>query len=476
MRKLLFWMCSLLPLCADQLCADQSSNLALFAKGVFAEQKQDWIAARAIYQQALANDTDCYLLANKVATLQNYRLEDDPSFQDLPGATATLRTFAQNHRQHLPAQLRYATFLRTQAPNDQIARQVALETLELANENFPHTELVFSPLISLYEELEQQENSRQILNSQLTINSEDHRHWLALIPHIKTLYPTDSPDSISKLAITMAKVEEHGLHRADIARRVSEFHRQQGQIEKALATLHQHLAISPSSHSLRTRLGILYFSNNNKDLGEKTLLEVIAIDPDQILAHSSLAKFYTKEDQLSKALPHRAAVLRIRGGTPEEAITVADEYLALDEPHPARLLLEKFRFYHPESPGIHARLAIATLRDGLTTEAARLFRQAEALAETSKEEEAQQYLDADFQIEFAQSLIKAKDLPAAETRLRQAAKSIDLDTQPQKYSRTVTALAKLWLEQDKNQAPAKALLQRALTLDPDNQEAATLLK
>ena len=139
-------------------------------------------------------------------------------------------------------------------------------------------------------------------------------------------------------------------------------------------------------------------------------------------------------------------------------------------------MLEKFRFDHPESPGIHARLAIATLRDGLTEEAARLFRQAETLAEESKEEGAQQYLDTDFQVEFAHALIEANDFQSAETRLRQAAQGLDLDAEPQKYARAVTALAKLWLDQGKNEAPAQALLQRAILLDPDNEEASSLLK
>ena len=247
-------------------------------------------------------------------------------------------------------------------------------------------------------------------------------------------------------------------------------------MDRALAVLEEHLELSPSSHSIRTRLGLLQLSNKDEAAGEKTLLDVIAIDPDQSLAHSSLAKLYAQRDEPLLALGHRAEVLRIRSGSPDEGIQVANEYLDLDQPHEARLLLEKFRFDHPDSPGIHARLAIATLRDGLPQEAARLFRQAEALAEDSKEEDARKYLDVDFQVEFADILIEADDLAGAETRLRQAAQGLDLDAEPKKYARAVTALAKLWLDQGKNEAPAKALLQRAIMLDPENEEAASLLK
>ena len=466
-----FTLCSLFP-----LCADNTANLSLYAKGVFAEQRHDWREARDFYQKSLSNDSNCYPLVKKVVALQSFRPKDDKSFQDIPAAVTTLRTFAKNNRQHLPSQLYYSSFLNQQAPGDEIARQASRETLELANQNFPNNNLVFSALISLYENLELRDDSLRILNQELDTANDDPHHWLALIPIIKTLYPADDPQYSTKLNQAMSQVEEHGLHRADIARRVSEFHRENGRMEQAIKTLEKHLELSPSSHSLRTRLGLLHLSNKDEAQGEKILLDVIAIDPDQSLAHSSLAKLYLKRDNALRALHHRAEALRIRGGSPGEAIELANEYLELQMPHEARLFLEKFRFDHPDSPGVHARLAIATLRDGMTGEAARLFRQAETLAEESKDEEDKQYLDADFQIEFAQTLIEAEDLQSAETRLRQAAQDLDLDAEPKKYARAITALAKLWIVQDKNEAPAKALLQRALLLDPENEEAASLLK
>ena len=451
------------------LSADNTANLSLFAKGVFAEREGDMQQARDLYQDTFANDPKNDSLVQKVVAIQQ-------ASDDTPAATATLRNFAKNNRENLAAQLRYASFLRSEAPQDEVARQATLATLELADKNFPHTPSVFNTLISLYEAQERREDSLQILTQELQADSENPNHWLALIPVIKTLYPADDPKYAANLTHAMAKAEEYGLQRADIARRVSEFYRNQGDMDQALATLQKHLDLAPSSHSIRTRLGLLQLSNKDEEAGEKTLLDVIAIDPDQTLAHSSLAKLYARRGEPLLSLNHRAEVLRIRGGSPREGIQVANEYLDLDQPHEARLLLEKFRFDHPDSPGIHARLAIATLRDGLTQEAARLFRQAEALAEESKEENAKEYLDVDFQIEFAHILIDANDLPSAELRLRQAAQGLDLDAEPKKYARAVTALAKLWLDQDKNEAPAKALLQRAVLLDPDNEEAASLLK
>lgn len=447
--------------------ADNSENLGRYAKGVFAELQGDAQEARGHYEESLAADPDAYPLATKTSRLQTRT-------QDPAAAAATLRNYAQEHRQHLPSQLYYASYLKQVAPNDNFAQKAAIDTLELANENFPHLDVIYDPLILLYESTGRRADSLSLLEEQLKAPKEDPREWLALAPIIKTLYPKDDPGYAEKLALVYESASRGKLRDTGSARAVSEYYRSQGDLAEAIAVLQDHLELSPSSHSLRTRLGLLQLSNQEEAAGERSLLDVITIDPDQALAHSSLAKLYTKREEPLKALHHRAEALRITGGHPDEGIALAEEYLALDKPHEARLLLEKFRFDHPNSPAVHARLAIATLRDGLTEQAARLFRQAETLAEESPEDDAEKYLDADFQLEFANSLITAGDLDSAETRLRQAAQGLNLDTEPEKYARAVTSLAKLWLDQGKNEAPAKALLQRAIALDPENKEAQEL--
>jgi len=403
-------LCVFLGILCSPLSADNSANLSLFAKGVFSEIGGEQQQARQFYQKALEADPHAYPLTTKTSRLQL-------ATQDLPAATQTLRTFAKNHRKHLDSQLHYASFLKHQASSDKIAQQAAIETLELANTNFPHHPAVYDSLIL-------------------------HK----------------------------------GLHNPHFTRTISEYHRSEGRIEEAINILQKHLTLTPSSHSLRTRLGLLQLHNQDESAGEATLLQVLAIHPEQTLAHNSLAKLYRKKNHTEKALHHRAEGLRISGGHPQEAIELANEYLALEQAHQARLLLEKFRFDYPENPAIHARLAIATLRDGLPEQAARLFRQAEALAKDSKDSASAQYLDADFQIEFANSLLSAGAFVAAETRLRQAAQGLDLDDEPKKYARAVTALAQLWIDQGKNEAPAKALLQRAISIDPENATAKKLLE
>ncbi|MBK1835570.1 tetratricopeptide repeat protein [Roseibacillus ishigakijimensis] len=458
----------ILLLVNNLLSGSPQENLTHFARGVLAETAGRAEEARDIYSQALSRDSGNYFLVRKVVAAQ--------VTTDFPSATATLRNYAEAHRDNLTAQVDYAAYLRQHAPHDELARRSALQTLELAHARFPHHPAVFPALINLYENLGDREKSLTLLAQELAAERADPDHWLALAPLVETLYPADSEEFAQGQARVMTQLELSGLARPDLARRVSEYHRQADRLPAAIAVLQKHLALRPTSHSLRIRLGLLQLSAGDRMAGRDTLLTVVAIDPDQALAHQSLGRLFQQEGDPGKALFHRAETLRIRGGRPEEALELADEYLERGQAHEARLLLEKFRFHHPDHAGLQARLAIATLRDGLTREAARQFRQAEKLAEESGDPADARYLDTDFQLEFAHSLRAAGDHAAAETRLRQAAQGINLDAEPAKYARAITALAALWLAEGKNEAPAKALLQRALTLDPENEEARALLE
>ena len=104
-----------------------------------------------------------------------------------------------------------------------------------------------------------------------------------------------------------------------------------------------------------------------------------------------------------------------------------------------------------------------------------LFRQAEALAKESDDPTDKEYLDADFQLEFAGSLRAAGDIAAAESRLRAAIRGIPPE-QPKKAARALRELARLWIEQDKNLAPAASLLKRAESLEPGNAETKELME
>ena len=438
--------------------------LSSYAKGLFAERDGLGDEARLHFETTLAADPHSFTVAQRTA-----------NYQDLPTASKTLRTYANGHPNHLSSQIYYADFLQNSAPGDAIAKKTALTTLESAYQRFPHTSSVFSRLITIHEEDENRDASLKILHTELKAEHSDPYHWVSLIQQTRTLIPADDPTYHDTLNRLHSNARRDGIADPAIARRVADYYRDQGKTQLAIDTLTDHVHTVPNSLDLRTRLGLLLLSSNQEAAGVRMLEDTISIDPDQIYAHRALAKHHEDRGNIDQSLHHEAEVLRAAGGDPTEFIALANRYLEHEQPREARLLLEKARFHHPDNTAIIARLAIATLRDGNTKEAAELFRQAESLAKDAKDPKTKQFLDADFQIEFAHSLQQAGDTKEAENRLREAIRSVPED-QPNKAAYALRELARLWLDQNKNQGPAISLLKRAQKLEPENEETNVLLE
>lgn len=444
--------------------------LSSYAKGLFAERAGKREEARQHFEATLAADPHSFTVAQRTAI-----------YQSTGEASKTLRKFAQTHPDHLPAQLHYADFLQDVAPNDTAAEQTAIATLEAARERFPNTPTIFSRLIRIHESNDDRDSSLALFREELNHDEPQlgGQRWVRLIQLTRTLIPGDDPDYETILADLHARARRDGIADPSIARRVSDYHRQGGNIEEAISTLADHIHEVPDSLELRTRLGLLLLSSNQEAAGVSMLESTLAIDPDHATTHRSLGQYYERQGHIEKSLHHHASVLRAHGGDPYKFIAIANLYLDNEEPHQARLLLERARFDHPEHAAILARLAIATLRDGETKEAAQLFRQAESLAQESDDPDMKQFLaqyfDMDFQTEFAHSLRDAGDFKAAESRLREAIRSAPEDQQV-KTAQALRELARLWLDQNKNRTPAASLLRRADSLDPGNEETVELLE
>ncbi len=443
-------------------------NLAEYAKGVFADLNADTTAARRHFETALQNDTDSFPVARRTARLQRQA-------GDLSVAARTLRSYAEAHPAHLHSQLYYADFLENYAPRDAVAQRAAKELLTGTNERFPHHHEVYTRLIHLHENLGQRDKSLALFQAQLKAEDAGPEHWMSLPPLARTLLPGGSPELNEALDHITEKTVETGVQIAMAARRAADYYRKTGRLGKAIRVLQKHLELQPDSLDLRTRLGLLQLYDKQEEAALRTLQETLQIDPDQTLAHKALSQFYARNGKPDKSLHHRAEVLRIAGGAPDDFLQLADQFLELKKPHQARLILEKARFDHPEHPALAARLAIATLRDGDTAAASRLFRQAEALAKDSGHPSARDVLDANFQIEYAGALRQAGDRAGAENRLRNAIRAIPPE-QPGKCAHALRELARLWIDQNKNLAPAASLLKRAETLDPGHPETRRLLE
>lgn len=375
---------------------------------------------------------------------------------DRAGAARIFRDLAAVRAEDLDVQLQFSDFLAQQGKGDSIATKLATTALESVLKTHPGNPQIIQRLHSFYL-ADQRGPDAAVLLTQL--KSDDPASALLYASLTRSVSEADE-------AAKRKKLDEHYLaaiashpENATLARSASDYFRESERLDEAIRILEQHVAAAPSSLDLRTRLGVLYFAANQGDKGEAALKEVLEINPQQALAHQTLAKFYRSHNKPDLARLHSSELLKIRGGSADEFLKLADEWLAADDPRSARLLLERAVFQSPDRFELLEKLAIATRRDPETKEnASRLFREAEALRpETVKNSPA-------FLIESAETLIAQGQSKAAEERLRSAIKAYP----PESKKETAAALrrlADLWESENRNPDAAKSLRLRADGLD-----------
>lgn len=419
-----------------------------FARGVLEEARGN--AGREWFESALEADPQAWPLVERVARLRWQAGE-------IEGASTLLREFAVAHPEHLEAQLAYADFLREAAPRDDFAAKLAGEVLEAARRHHPSEAAVIDRLFRTYEQRGLREKSQALFEDAAA----DPSLALQAAAMARTLFAGDDAEATRRVGEILDRAQQHRPADPVLARAASEHFREAKNLAQAITMLERHAAAAPSSLDLRVRLGVLQLAMERLDAGERTLLDVVAIDPERVLAHQALAKLYRRQEKPEPARRHAAELLKIRGGTAEEFAQLAGEFLAAGDARQARLLLEKAVYDHPDDPALASLRAVAARRDPETREgAARLFRIAEAFLPAGGAE-------PDFLREFAECLWENGETAAAEERLREAIKRYP----PEAKAETAAALRRLagiWEAEGRNAAAARALRSRAEALDPIN--------
>ncbi|WP_193212085.1 tetratricopeptide repeat protein [Luteolibacter marinus] len=441
-----------LPWITLSLAAAASPQLD-FARGVLARERGDREAEAAAFEAARAADPTAFFLTDRVAELRR-------GAGDLEGASTLYREFAAAHPRYLRAHLTYADFLRDSAPGDDFVAKLALETLENSLAEFPRSLAVKKRLFRTYESLGQREKSTALFES-LAADPEGVDDAVAAAGMARTLFPKDDPAALARMDALYREACRKVPADPDLALEASMHFRGTGRLAEAAGILEAHVAAAPWSLDLRIKRAVMLLMLDRQDDGEKALLEVLEIDPRKDLAHQTLAKLYRKQERVAEALPHAAEVLTIRGGSASEFLDLADEFLAADRSREARLLLEKAVFFHPDDAGLLVKLAVATRRDPESRDqASRLFREAEAMSG-----EDGPAGDPEFLCEFAESLLEGGQTAAAEERLRRAIRAFPAGAE-KKTAAALRRLAGIWQAEKRNEEAAKALLQRADSLDP----------
>ncbi|MEO8617710.1 MAG: tetratricopeptide repeat protein [Luteolibacter sp.] len=375
---------------------------------------------------------------------------------DRAGAVKLFRDLAAARPDDLRVTLLYADFLSQQGGGDSMAVKLATDALESALKRHPGTPRIIQRLHLIYQSSGRQAQAAALLD---LLNPEDPESALLYASLTRSAADADEASQREKLDQHYLLALTAHPEIAALARDASEYFRNTGRLDKAIEVLELHVAAAPSSLDLRTRLGILYFTAKQDDKGVAALKEVLQINPHQALAHQALAKFYRSHEQPALARFHASELLKIDGGSAGDFLKLADEWLAADDARSARLLLERAVFNFPDHFQLLQKLAIATRRDPETREnAARLFREAEAANPAAVKNEPA------FLMESAETLIAHGQSKAAEERLRDAIRAYPPEAKKESAA-ALRRLATLWESENRNADAARALRQRADTLD-----------
>lgn len=420
-----------------------------FAFGVLATERRNREEAQRLFEQARQEDPTAFPLVRHAITA---KLDAG----DRPGAITLYRELAATRPDDLGIQIGYADFLTQQGGDDSFASKLAEETLANALKKNPGEPEIIRRLFQQASAALDKPRQQELLEM---LPEGDPSATILYASLARGLMDSEDEAAREKIDRRFLQAMEAHPEFPPLARAASDHFNNTGRTDEAIRILKKHAEAAPSSLDLRTRLGILCFSAKRNEEGEAQLKEVLVIHPRQTLAHQSLAKFYRLNDRPELARVHSGELLKIRGGSPAEFITLADEWLDAGESRQARLLLENAVFAHPGDFELASRLAIATRRDPETsTRAARLFREAEAA------QPADGKASPDFMIESAEVMIAEGQGKAAEERLRNAIRAYPPGAKKETAA-ALRRLAGLWESENRNLDAAKSLRQRADGLD-----------
>lgn len=424
-------------------------SLLDFSYGVLEEQRGEREKSEDFFAKAYAADPLSMPLVRRIAAMRMDR-------GDRPGAVQAYERALEARSGEPFLHVEFGDFLGKVGRGDALAEKRREEAYLKVLEAMPGEYLPIERLIRFAREQGDDDRARELLEELGRESPEDIRYYVATT---KSLYDSRDEAARTRVSERFEKAMKEHPEWVGTARAASDHFREAGEMEKAIAILENHVSVRPSSLDLRIRLGILNFATGNNDEGVRVLKEVLAIHPRKALAHESLAKFYREEKMDEEALFHSAELLKIRGGSPEEFVELAEEFLAAGKTREARLLLEKAVFNHPEDSGLMMKLAMATARDPETKDvAARLFREAENMLSNPAE------MDPMFLLESAKELVSQGQSKAAEERLKNAIRSFPEEARKETAA-AMRALAAIWISEKRNEDAARSLISRAEALE-----------
>ena len=450
----------------------KADAFAAFAQGFVAEENSDQEKMLESYRKALDLDPGNPELAVKVAYELARRNDPSAAIQVLKDAIKTAP------KQPLPCIYLSQLYAKNLNKPD-LAIKYAEQALALAPENFAALQAVYE----LYAANGQEKKAGELLDRATKSASTAPKYWAQLGELEQRLWLKEDgaaePAQLERMNAAFRRAAQLGKDDAQILTKTADYFVLSKQVKDAIPYYLAILSLKPDSddpplNNVRDKLARSFLVTDQRDEAIRQLEDIVKESPLRFETYELLGELYLQkagintpdgdvkdaDPNLEKALTNFEHSLMLDGGDPAGHERLG--LLLLRTKHYDRAIdvLQAARKKHAERPALSYILGMALSMAKRHNEALAAFSDAQALAETSRED----LLNAEFYFSYGAAAEQAGLFDKAAELLK---RSIELEPN---NAQSYNYLGYMWADRNEHLDEAGELIKKALAIEPDKGE------
>lgn len=436
----------------------KADAFAAFAQGFVAEENSDQEKMLASYRRALELDPGNPELAVKVAYELARRNDPSSAIQVLKDAIKAAP------KQPLP----YIYLSQLYAKNlnkPDLAVKYAEQALALAPDNFAAHQSVYE----IYLASGQEKKAAQLIERAVKSDSRDAKYWAQLGELMQRLFlkedGTAEPAQIEKMNAAFRKAAELGPDDAVVLTKVADYFVLSKQVKEAIPFYLAVLALkeqpgAPPLNNVRDKLARSFLITEQRAEAIRQLEDIVKDSPLRFETYELLGELYMQEDDIDKAVANFEHSLLLDASDPANHERLGLLLLRNKHYDHAIDILQAARKKFSDRPVLAYVLGVALSQAKRHNDALAAFSDAQALAETSRED----LLNAEFFFSYGAAAEQAGLFDKAAELLK---RSIELDPN---NAQSYNYLGYMWIERNEHLDEAGEMIRKAIAMEPERGE------
>jgi len=321
--------------------------------------------------------------------------------------------------------------------------------------------MAWQHLVAIYSERQQTDELFALLTEAASQTSQDPNYLVTIADlHLAAahLHPTRLDSVKPRCRELLDRAAELPLDDPVLAHRLAGAYRQIGEMQRAEDIYLKILERNPSAPLVRENLVDIYLTTSNREAAARQLRSLIEADPTNERATYLLGALAFQENRLEEAEDYLEKALLLQPLFEPAYYDLAGVKLSRDKPEEALALLDRARGRFPRAFLLEFYSGLAHARAKRYAEAVRHYTEAEALAATGERSR----LNHVFYFQYGVACERKGDFAEAEQHMRKA-----IELAPT-FAEALNYLGYMWADRGEKLDEARALIERALAIEPDN--------